>query len=114
DDAAVLALAHDHLGRRPPVRPFLHPTDMENAVPAEALAPDPDAIADRLVLAEYVEKEVLAGIDDDGAGRFLGREGHLLAVESGRGIVGVDDAAVTEETADRLEKASRFSRQDLQ
>src|SRR5262249_3742480 len=81
DDAAMFALAPDRLGRRPPVGPFLHPSDVDDAVPAEALAPDADAVADRLVLAGDVEEIVLAGIDDDGARRFLGRESHLLPLE---------------------------------
>src|SRR5262249_33999910 len=81
DYPAVLTLAHDHLGRRPPIRPFLHPSDMDDAMPAEALASDADAVAERLVLAGDIEEEVLAGVDDDGARRFLGRESHLLALE---------------------------------
>ena len=41
-------LAGDHLGRRRPDRPFLAVLDVGAARPAEAVAADADAVADRL------------------------------------------------------------------
>ena len=51
-----LRFAHDHLRRRLPVRPLLLAADMDDAVPAEALAADADAVADRLAVAEDVDR----------------------------------------------------------
>ena len=45
--------------------------DRFHARPGEAFAADPDAVAERLAVAENVIKKGVRRIDDDGAGRFL-------------------------------------------
>src|SRR5262245_62411058 len=52
---AILAqLPNDHLLRRMPLRPGPHEADLRDARPFEALAPDPDAIADGLAVRHDV------------------------------------------------------------
>src|SRR4029453_9975352 len=55
--------------------------DLLHAVPGKTVAADADAVADRATTTEYVIEVGVGGIDDDGAGGLLGREGHFLAAQ---------------------------------
>src|SRR6185437_16997067 len=72
-----VGLTLDHLGRRVPVRPLLFPGDFLYAGPPKAVTTDAHAVADRLAMAENVIEVGVGGIDNDGSGRLLGKEGHL-------------------------------------
>src|SRR5678815_2474186 len=50
--ARQIWLAFDHLRRREPVRPFLHPGDTFGASPGKSFAADTDAVAHRLAVPE--------------------------------------------------------------
>src|SRR6185437_1012548 len=52
--ARQVRLACDHLARRIPVRPLGLARDVLHARPGEALAADPNAVAERLAAAEHV------------------------------------------------------------
>ena len=80
-DAALLALAHDHLRRRAPVGPRRLAGDVVGAAPAETFLADADAVAARLAVGHHQVEELLAAIDDDGAGLFLAVIGDLLRQE---------------------------------
>ena len=69
--ARQIRLPRNHLGRRIPVRPLGLALDRFHARPGKAFAADPDAVAERLAVAEDVIKKGVRRIDDDGAGRFL-------------------------------------------
>src|SRR4029079_19310310 len=72
--ARQIRLTLDHLRGREPVRPFFHPGDAFRAGPRESLAADTDPVAHCLAAAEHEVEIRIGGIDDDRAGRFLGRE----------------------------------------
>src|SRR5258708_25786922 len=55
--------------------------DRLGAGPAEAVAADADAVADRAVAGHHEVKEGVAGIDHDRAGRFAAAKGDDLALE---------------------------------
>ena len=71
-----IRLARDHLRRRMPIRPFRLAADGLHAGPGKTFAADADAVANGAALAEHVIERGVAGIDDDGAGRFAGIERH--------------------------------------
>ncbi|OJY34734.1 MAG: hypothetical protein BGP06_17995 [Rhizobiales bacterium 65-9] len=62
-----LRLPRDHLRRRRPCRPLRLAPDGRDAVPAETLAADADAVTDRLPVADDERQEIVRGIDDDRA-----------------------------------------------
>src|SRR5438045_1802189 len=62
-----------HLRRRRPTRPFLFRRDTVGSAPAETVAADPDAVAQRLAIGQDEVKPPLGGVDEDGAGRVVGR-----------------------------------------
>ena len=84
-----IGLARDHLLRRRPVRPFRLAGHRLRARPGETVTADTDAVADRFAVAEDVVEMGLRGIDDDGAGREIGRIADHLAVHLG-GEIGTD------------------------
>src|SRR5690606_6746340 len=65
-------LAGDHFRRRCPGRPFRLAADVLDALPAEAVAADADAVADRLSVTENQVEELAIGIDDDRARLLVG------------------------------------------
>src|SRR5579862_2393679 len=71
--------SRDHLPRRRPVGPFPLGRDAVHAAPAEAVATDPDAVAQRFSTAEHEIKPPLGGVDHDGAGRIAGGVHHGFA-----------------------------------
>ncbi|MBA7468299.1 hypothetical protein ES707_03542 [subsurface metagenome] len=60
--------AGQHLRRRGPVRPFLLGGDPVHPAPAEAVAADADAVAQRLAVREHQIQPALAGVHYDRAG----------------------------------------------
>ena len=86
-EARQIRLALDHFRRWMPVRPLGLAADLLHAGPGEAIAADADAVADRAVVAEHVIKIRVRRIDDDGAGRLLGDEIHLLPAQVRRQLV---------------------------
>ena len=80
-DAALLALAHDHLGRRPPFRPRRLAGDLFDAAPAKTFLADADAVAPRLAVGHHQIEKLVAAIDDDGARLFGAAIGDLLRQE---------------------------------
>src|SRR5690554_2847805 len=75
-DAALLALALDHLGRRMPVRPFALGSHLVRSGPCEAGLADAYAVAARLAVRQHQIKEALLGIDHDGARRLFAFVGY--------------------------------------
>src|SRR5215510_8071200 len=57
----------EHLHGRRPARPFALGADALDAAPAEAGAPDADAVTQRLAIAEHEIEPPLAGSDHDRA-----------------------------------------------
>src|SRR5690606_4725067 len=82
--ARQVRLALDHLGRREPIRPFLHPRDAFVAGPGEAFAADADAVAERLAVAKHQIEVGIGGVDDHRAGRLFGVVVDELTLEVGR------------------------------
>src|SRR5262249_39528726 len=76
--ARQIRLPFDHLGRRRPVRPFRLARDPQQPVPAEAVAPDADAVAHRSVVALDQIEKALRGIDDDRARHLVAAVEHGL------------------------------------
>ena len=72
-----------HLRRRRPARPFLLGGDAVGAAPAEAVAADADAVAQRLAVAEHEIEPSFGGVDVDGAGRVIAGEHSRSARGSG-------------------------------
>src|SRR6185312_9030424 len=64
-----------HLRRRGPARPFLLGADTMHAAPAEAVAADADAVADRRTVRLDEVKATFGGVHDDCARRVIGRVG---------------------------------------
>src|SRR4051794_26761318 len=67
-----LGLALDHLGGRGPRRPFGFAPDIRVPVPPEPIATDIGAVANGGSVALDTVDVVIAGIDDDRSGHFLG------------------------------------------
>ena len=65
-----MGIAFEHLGGRPPVRPFGHPADPLSAGPSKTFPADPDFVTKRLSVTHYEIKDCIAGVDHDGAGGF--------------------------------------------
>src|SRR5436309_11081989 len=65
-----------HLCGRCPARPFALGANALDAAPAEAVAPDADAIAQRLAVAQHEVEPTLAGPDYDRAGLVICGEAH--------------------------------------
>src|SRR5215471_5534289 len=68
--------APEHLRGRRPVRPFALGADALDATPAEAVAPDTDAVGERLAVAEHKIEPPFPGPDHDRAGLVIGGEAH--------------------------------------
>jgi hypothetical protein len=66
------SLTLDHLLRWVPVGPLGHARDFLRAGPGEALAADPDAVAQGLAVSEHEVEVGVRRIDQDRAGRLLG------------------------------------------
>src|SRR5690606_31384323 len=62
-----IRLTLQHLLGRPPIRPFALLRNFVRAGPAESVAADADAVADRAGLALHVIEPALLGVYDDGA-----------------------------------------------
>src|SRR5918994_4064593 len=77
-EARQVGLTRDHLWRRTPVRPLGLAADPDQARPLEALAADPDPVAQGTVVALNQIGEPLRGMDDEGAGQLAGPEVHRL------------------------------------
>ena len=92
-EARQIGLARDHFRRRMPIRPLGLPGDRLHAGPGKTLAAYADAVANRAALAEHVIEVGVAGIDHDGARRFVGIEGNDGALQPlrhhGRAVVAV-------------------------
>src|SRR5205085_6977573 len=86
-EARQVGLARDHLGRRRPIRPLGLLGDVLHAGPAEAVAADADAVADRAAAGLYEIEKGVRRIDDDRAGRFAAIVGDDLALELRRRLV---------------------------
>ena len=71
--------APQHLRRRAPIRPFALHRHGLGARPGEALAPDADAVLDRLAAPEHVVEPPLRGRDHDRARRLPAVPRHDLA-----------------------------------
>src|SRR4029453_17810530 len=71
-ETGQIRLTVHHLVGRRPVRPFGHLADLLLARPGETLASDPDAVADRLTIAENQVQIRVLRIDDQRAGGLFG------------------------------------------
>src|SRR5205085_4306453 len=80
-EARQVGLARDHLGRGRPIRPLGLLGDVLHAGPAEAVAADADAVADRAAAGLHQIEERVRRIDDDRARRFAAVVGDDLALE---------------------------------
>src|SRR5205085_1695165 len=86
-EARQVGLALDHFGRRRPIRPLGLLGDRLHARPAEAVAADADAVADRAATGLHEIKIGVRRVDDDGAGRLAAVVGDDLAPELRRRLV---------------------------
>src|SRR5580700_5759601 len=85
-----LGLARDHLRWWRPGRPLRFAPHLRDAAPAEAFAPDADAITCGAPAAPHIEEMAARRIDDDGARPLMASIGHFLAQEGGIDLRGVD------------------------
>ena len=77
-----LRLSLQHFRGRIPVRPFLFGMNGRPAGPDETFGPDANTVADGFAAALHKIKEMTGRIDDDRAGRLVGRVGYVLAHKS--------------------------------
>src|SRR5712691_6643551 len=78
-----IRLAVDHLRRRDPIGPFGLARNAQQPRPLEAVAADPDPVAQRPVIALHEIEKALRRADDDGSGRLGGAEEHQLPLVRG-------------------------------
>src|SRR3954468_4748330 len=74
--ARQIGAAPQHLRWRCPGRPFLLGADAVHTPPAEAVAADADAVAQRLTAREHQIEPPLRRVYDDGAGRIVAGVAH--------------------------------------
>src|SRR4051812_16932919 len=74
--ARQIGTAREHVRGRRPAWPLLFCTDTVDAAPAEPVAPDANAVAQRQPISQNEVKSPLGGIHHDGAGRIVGGEVH--------------------------------------
>jgi len=68
-EARQIRLALDHFRWRMPIRPFGFSADLQKALPGKSLAPDSDAVANRVRRILNEVEMALQSIDDDDPGR---------------------------------------------
>src|SRR5882672_1420913 len=73
-----------HLDRRSPARPFLLRGNAVGSTPAEAVAADADAVADRLAVTEHEIEPALGSADVDRPGRVTAGKAHGRARDRAR------------------------------